>query len=92
VQEPAQQPVVQPPVETVKAPEVQQPVTTGTVKRINTKQATRSEGVVRQQTIGTRTTARQGPPQRVPTLNEYVEDEDTSLRLAELFDDIETSD
>lgn len=30
--------------------------------------------------------------QNVPRLNEFAEDEDTSLRLAELFEDIETSD
>jgi hypothetical protein len=29
--------------------------------------------------------------QRAPRLNEFVEEEDTSVRLAELFDDIETS-
>ncbi len=29
--------------------------------------------------------------QKAPTLNEFVEEEDTSVRLAELFDDIETS-
>jgi hypothetical protein len=29
---------------------------------------------------------------KVPTLNDPVEDEDTSLRLAELFEDVETSD
>lgn len=41
--------------------------------------------------IGTPASLR-NPMRNAPTLNEFVEDEDTSLRLAQLFDDIETSD
>jgi len=44
-----------------------------------------------------RTTAVTGRPvpstsRRAPTLNEFTEEEDTSLRLAQLFDDIDTKD
>jgi hypothetical protein len=42
--------------------------------------------------IEARTTAVQKQEEKAPTLNEFGDDEDNSLRLAELFEDIDTSD
>ncbi len=92
VRESVKQPVVTDQVVRQELPEVHQPARMSTVKRVDAKRGTSTERTISPQTMGTRTKSTQDQPRRVPTLNEYFEDEDTSLRLAELFDDIETSD
>jgi len=56
------------------------------------KRAVRNVRAAQPRAIEVKAASAQNSPKKVPTLNEFVEDEDTSLRLAELFEDIETSD
>ena len=62
------------------------------VKQNETKRTRQANATPRRQLLETRTTSAQNVPRPAPSLNDFTEDEDTSLRLAELFDDIETSD
>jgi hypothetical protein len=52
---------------------------------------TRSVRTVRPPAIEAKSASAQNTPTNPPRLNEFAEDEDTSLRLAEMFDDIDTS-
>jgi hypothetical protein len=58
--------------------------------RVEEKRVTRSPRSTQPRAIQTRATSAQN--KYAPRLNDFAEDEDTSLRLAELFEDIETSD
>ncbi len=81
------------PVDTVKGLEVQQPVQIeSTTKPLEPKRTNQGRRAVRPQNIDTIPASARNQQRSVPTLNEFSEDEDTSLRLAELFEDIETSD
>jgi len=60
--------------------------------RNEAKRVNQTRKTPRRQMAETRSTSAQNLPRSAPSLNEFAEDEDTSLRLAELFDDIETSD
>ena len=59
-------------------------------RRAEPKRAIRSVRPVQPRTVETRATRTETP--NVPRLNGFDEDEDTSLRLAQLFEDVGTSD
>lgn len=68
------------------------PIRISTPARGDQRRVVRNVRAVQPRALEVKATSAQNSQKRVPTLNEFVEDEDTSLRLAELFEDIETSD
>jgi hypothetical protein len=63
---------------------------TGNAKRVTPIRATRLPRSSVARTV--RTVRDRQPTPTIPRLNEFSEDEDTSLRLAQLFDDVDTRD
>ena len=66
------------------------PVKAAVHSRAESRRAVRPTKLTQQRRVEIKSTSAQN--QNAPRLNDFSEDEDTSLRLAELFEDIETSD
>ena len=61
-------------------------------QRAGQRHVVRNAKLTQPRSVEVKQTSAQNQPQKIPRLNEFAEEEDTSLRLAELFEDIETRD
>ena len=68
------------------------PVRTSTPVRVQQRHPVRNVRLIQSRQVEAKQALTRPSQKAVPTLNEFAEDEDKSLRLAELFDDIETRD
>ncbi len=60
--------------------------------RVQPRRPVRNDKVTSTRQVEAKQASTRAEQKSIPTLNEFADDEDTSLRLAELFDDIETRD